>query len=209
MAVSDIRLRFLGVRDYVETWRAMQTLTDTRDADAVDELWVLEHPPVYTQGLNGQPEHILKPGDIPVVHSDRGGQATYHGPGQLIVYTLIDLRRKNLAIRALVSALENAAVNTLAQYGLKALTRPDAPGVYVNDRKIASLGIRVRRGCSYHGLSLNVAMDLAPFGGINICGYPTLEATQLNDLGGPDNLMEVAVPLVRQLADLLELNPIA
>lgn len=208
MAVSDIRLRFLGLRDYVETWRAMQALTDTRDANTADELWVLEHPPVYTQGLNGQPEHILKPGDIPVVHSDRGGQATYHAPGQLIVYTLIDLRRKNLGIRALVSALENAAVNTLSQYGLKALTRPDAPGVYVNNRKIASLGIRVRRGCSYHGLSLNVAMDLAPFAGINICGYPALEATQLNDLGGPDRVLEVAVPLVRQLADLLALNPI-
>ena len=203
MAASGIRLRYLGIRDYIETWRGMQAFTDAREADTADELWVLEHPPVYTQGLNGKAEHILNPGNIPVVHCDRGGQTTFHGPGQLIVYTLIDLRRKNLSIRALISALETSAVNTLNQYGLKALSRPEAPGVYVEQRKIGSVGIRVRRGCSYHGMSLNVAMDLAPFAGINICGFPALEATQLSDLDGPDKILEVAVPFVAQFSDSL------
>jgi len=209
VAASEIRLRYLGIRDYIETWREMQAFTDARDAHTADELWVLEHTPVYTQGLNGKAEHILNPGDIPVIHCDRGGQATYHGPGQLIVYTLIDLRRKNLSVRALVSALEDSAIDTLSQYGLQASSRPDAPGVYVDGRKIGSVGIRVRRGCSYHGMSLNVAMDLAPFAGINICGFPTLQATQISALDGPDKTLEVAVPFVARFADLLSCQVVA
>lgn len=204
MFVTDIRLRHLGTRDYLETWRQMQAFTNSRTSDTLDELWILEHPPVYTQGLNGKPEHILYTGGIPVIETDRGGQATYHGPGQLIIYPLIDLQRKSLGVRTLVSAMENAAINTLDQYGLKAAARSDAPGVYVEQKKIASVGIRVRRGCSYHGLSFNVAMDLTPFSGINICGYPALEATQLVNLGGPDKVLEVSVPFVVQFAALLD-----
>ena len=209
MLVTKICLRHLGMREYLETWRQMQAFTNSRTPDTPDELWILEHLPVYTQGLNGKPEHILSAREIPVVETDRGGQATYHGPGQLIIYPLIDLRRKNLGVRTLVSALENAAVNTLDQYGLKAAARSDAPGVYVEGEKIASVGIRVRRGCSYHGMSLNIAMDLAPFSGINICGHASLKPTQLNDLGGPDKVLEVSVPFVVQFAQLLDFVVVA
>lgn len=172
-------LRWLGRADYAPTWRAMQSFTDARDADTPDEVWFLEHAPVFTQGLNGRPEHLLATGDIPVVGIDRGGQVTYHGPGQLVVYTMIDLRRRGIGVRELVVALENAVVALAARHGIAAAGRRDAPGVYVGERKLASLGLRVRRGCSYHGLALNVDMDLEPFGRINPCGMAGLAMTQL------------------------------
>jgi lipoyl(octanoyl) transferase len=186
----------LGQRDYLEIWTAMRAFTEARDAETADELWLLEHSPVYTLGRNGDPAHILAPGDIPIVESDRGGQVTYHGPGQLIAYALFDLNRLGLGVRALVTGLENAAIAALSQYGLQALARRDAPGVYVEGRKIASLGLRVRRGCSYHGLSLNASLDLAPFARINPCGFPGLETTSLAALGAPVKPMEAAIPLV-------------
>lgn len=185
-------IRRLGLVEYEPTRRSMQAFTETRAADAPDEIWVLEHPPVYTLGLNGSLAHVLAPGDIPVVHVDRGGQVTYHGPGQLVVYPLIDLRRAKVGIRELVCALENAVVDTLGRYGIVASTRAGAPGVYVDGRKVASLGLRVRRGCSYHGLAFNIAMDLEPFSRINPCGYAGLEVTQVSDLGGPADVAQVA-----------------
>ncbi len=176
-------IRNLGLRDYEPVWRAMQAFTETRTADQRDEIWLVEHPPVYTLGLNGKREHLLAPGDIPIVNCDRGGQVTYHGPGQLVAYVLLDLRRRSLGVRRLVTVLEQSVVALLAELGIESAARPEAPGVYVGGRKIASLGLRVRRGCSYHGLSLNVDMDLTPFAGINPCGYQGLEVTQLSDLG--------------------------
>ncbi len=191
-----LRLKNLGLRDYLETWEAMRGFTETRDAETADEIWLVEHPPVYTLGRNGDPAHILNPGTIPIVESDRGGQVTYHGPGQLVAYTLFDLNRLGIGVRSLVTGLENAVIGTLSQYGIKAEARRDAPGVYVDGQKIASLGLRIRKGYSYHGLSLNVDMDLSPFSAINPCGYAGLEVTQLADLGGVAKIVEVAVPLV-------------
>ena len=192
----NLCLKQLGQRDYLDIWAAMRECTEARSPESVDELWLVEHPPVFTLGRNGDPVHILNPSNIPLVESDRGGQVTYHGPGQLVAYTLFDLNRLGIGIRSLVSGLENAVINTLAQYGIKAEARRDAPGVYVDGKKIASLGLRIRKGCSYHGLSLNVDMDLSPFSSINPCGYPGLEVTQLLDLGVPVRTFEVAVPLV-------------
>ncbi|HEY7962764.1 MAG TPA: lipoyl(octanoyl) transferase LipB [Steroidobacteraceae bacterium] len=177
--------RHLGRVDYEPTWRAMQRFTDARRADTADEIWFLEHPPVFTLGVNASRAHLLAPGDIPVVQIDRGGQVTYHGPGQLVVYPLIDLKRAGLGIRAFVTALERAVIGLAAMYGISAAGRRSAPGVYVGERKLASIGVRVRRGGAYHGLALNVAMDLEPFGRINPCGYAGLEMTQLAQLGGP------------------------
>src|SRR5580693_6353422 len=168
--------------EYEPTWRAMQRFTAERDATTPDEIWFLEHPPVFTLGLNASRAHVLAPGDIPVVQIDRGGQVTYHGPGQLVVYPLLDLRRLGLGVRDLVTALEAAVVAFAADLGLEAAARRDAPGVYIAGRKLASLGLRIRRGCSYHGLALNVAMDLEPFGRINPCGYAGLEVTDLGAL---------------------------
>jgi lipoyl(octanoyl) transferase len=182
----------------------MKKFTEQRNPGTPDEIWLLEHPPVYTQGLNGKKEHVLDPGEIPVIHSDRGGQATYHGPGQLILYPLLDIRRRKIGVRRLVSLLEQSAIETLKQYGIQSHAKPEAPGVYVDSKKIASIGIRIRRGCSYHGMSLNVNVDLAPFEGIHICGFPSLRATRLADLGGPRNCHEVAVPLVHQFLSLLD-----
>lgn len=176
-------LRRLGRVDYAPTWQAMQAFTDVRDATTADELWFLEHAPVFTQGLNGKPEHLLATGDIPVVGIDRGGQVTYHGPGQLVMYALIDLKRRRIGVRELVVALENAVVTLAASHGIEASGRREAPGVYVGARKLASIGLRVRRGCSYHGLALNVDMDLEPFGRINPCGMAGLAMTQLADQG--------------------------
>jgi lipoyl(octanoyl) transferase len=184
----------------------MQSFTETRDADARDEIWLLEHPPVFTLGLNGSPAHVLAPGDIPVIHIDRGGQVTYHGPGQLVVYPLIDLRRARLGIRELVCALEQSVIATLAGYGVSASTRQGAPGVYVGERKIASIGLRVRRGCTYHGLAFNVAMDLEPFSRINPCGYAGLQVTQVADLGGPADVATVARDLEPRLVECLGYN---
>ncbi len=181
---------------YEPTWRAMQEFTDRRDAASSDELWLLEHAPVYTLGLNADPGHVLDPGDIPVVRIDRGGQVTYHGPGQLVVYPLIDMRRAHLGVRDLVTALERAVIELAARYGIAAACRERAPGVYVNECKLASVGLRIRRGGSYHGLALNVNMDLAPFRHINPCGYAGLEMTQLAALGGPNDVRQTAQALV-------------
>ncbi|MCK8516547.1 lipoyl(octanoyl) transferase LipB [Methylonatrum kenyense] len=174
-------LRRLGLRDYRQTWRAMQDFTDGRGPGTRDELWLVEHPPVFTLGLNGKPEHVLDAGDIPVVPVDRGGQVTYHGPGQVVLYTLLDVRRRGLGVRALVMLLEQAMIDLLAELDIRARARRDAPGVYVGDDKIGAIGLRVRRGASYHGLSLNVDMDLAPFERINPCGYPGLGVTRIRD----------------------------
>jgi lipoyl(octanoyl) transferase len=176
-------LRWLGRADYAPTWHAMQAFTDARDEATADELWFLEHAPVFTQGLNGKPEHLLAPGDIPVVGIDRGGQVTYHGPGQLVMYALIDLKRRRIGVRELVVGLENAVIALAACHGIEASGRREAPGVYAGDRKLASIGLRVRRGASYHGLALNVDMDLEPFRRINPCGMAGLAMTQLADFG--------------------------
>ena len=188
MATPDSRceslcLRGLGRREYQPVFAAMQAFTAARDAATPDELWWVEHPPVFTQGLAGKAEHLLAPGDIPVVQVDRGGQVTYHGPGQVVVYCLLDVRRLGLSVRGLVTVLERSVIDLLAAHGIAGRARPDAPGVYVEDAKVASLGLRLRQGRSYHGLSLNVAMDLEPFTRINPCGYPGLRVTQLRDLG--------------------------
>ena len=176
-------VRWLGKVDYVPTWREMQRITDTRDANTPDEIWLLEHPPVFTLGMNADESHVLAAGDIPVVQIDRGGQVTYHGPGQLVVYPLIDIRRAGLGVRDLVTALERAVIEYCASLGIEAATKPGAPGVYVNGQKIGSVGIRIRRGASYHGLAFNVNMDLEPFQRINPCGYAGLQMTQLAALG--------------------------
>jgi lipoyl(octanoyl) transferase len=175
-------IRHLGQVDFLATWRRMQQFTDARTALTPDELWFLEHPRVFTLGMAGRREHLLAPGDIPVVHTDRGGQVTYHGPGQLVVYALIDLRRAGLGVRDLVTGLEQSVIRYTAQLGITAAARREAPGVYVEGRKLASVGIRIRRGASYHGLALNVNMDLEPFGRINPCGFAGLAMTQLADL---------------------------
>ncbi len=176
-----MRIRRLGLVDYGETWQAMQDFTNTRDENTQDELWLLQHPRVFTQGQAGKTEHVLVPGDIPVVQSDRGGQVTYHGPGQWVVYLLVDLRRAELGVRALVTLIEESIIELLSRYGIESTARADAPGVYVVDAKIAALGLRVRRGCSYHGLSLNVDLDLEPFSRINPCGYEGLAVTSMRE----------------------------
>ncbi|MDX1604998.1 MAG: lipoyl(octanoyl) transferase LipB [Candidatus Competibacterales bacterium] len=198
-----LRIRRLGRKAYRPVLTAMQTFTDRRDAATADELWLLEHPPVFTQGLNGKAEHLLDPGSIPVERIDRGGQVTYHGPGQLIVYCLLDLRRLDLGVRALVSCLEQAVVDLAARHGIRAAADARAPGVYVDGRKLASLGLRVRRGRCYHGLSLNVAMDLTPFRRINPCGHAGLEMTQLRDLGVVDGLDTIGTELAECLGTSL------
>ncbi|HEX5515008.1 MAG TPA: lipoyl(octanoyl) transferase LipB [Gammaproteobacteria bacterium] len=181
-SADAVIIRRLGLVPYASTFAAMREFTERRDDTTPDEIWLLQHPPVFTLGLTGKREHLLAPGEIPIIETDRGGQVTYHGPGQLVLYPLLNLRRRDLGVRRLVTILEQSVVGLLADLGIAALARPDAPGVYVDDRKIASLGLRVRRGCSYHGLSLNVAIDLEPFQRINPCGYAGLEVTQLRDL---------------------------
>jgi lipoyl(octanoyl) transferase len=176
-------LRWLGRAEYEPTWRAMQRFTESRASDTRDEIWFLEHPPVFTLGMNAKPEHLLAPGDIPVVQIDRGGQVTYHGPGQLVAYPLVNVRRLALGVRELVVALENAVIALAASWNIEAVGRRDAPGIYVEGRKLASIGLRIRRGCSYHGLAFNVAMDLEPFQRINPCGYRGLEVIDLRSLG--------------------------
>lgn len=190
--IPGIRVRWLGRVDYEPTWRAMQALTDERGPDTPDELWLLEHPPVYTLGMNADPLHVLAAGEIPVLRIDRGGQVTYHGPGQLVVYPLLDLRRAGLGVRDLVTVLETAVIRYAARLGITATLRPGAPGVYVDGAKLASIGIRVRRGCSYHGLALNVDMDLGPFRGINPCGYEGLSMAQLSQWGVASSVEAVA-----------------
>jgi len=197
------RLRWLGRVDYEPTWRAMQRFTDERGPDTPDELWLLEHPPVYTLGMNADASHVLDAGGIPVVRIDRGGQVTYHGPGQLLAYPLVDLRRAGFGVRDLVTALERAVIRHAAGFGIDASVQAGAPGVYVAQAKLASVGIRIRRGASYHGAALNVKMDLGPFSRINPCGYPGLAMTQLSSLGGPDTVEAAAAGLGPVLLDEL------
>jgi lipoyl(octanoyl) transferase len=192
-------VRRLGMVDYEPTWRRMQALAETRGPDQPDEIWLLQHPPVFTLGLNGSRAHLLAPGEIPVVQVDRGGQVTYHGPGQLVVYPLLDLGRSGLGVRALVCALERAVIRCVGAYGIAARGDRAAPGVYVGEKKLASIGLRIRRNCSYHGLALNVDMDLEPFRRINPCGFSGLEVTQLVDLGIAASLDTVADDLERAL----------
>ncbi len=201
-------IRRLGRVEYEPTWRRMQAVTDTRGADQPDELWFLEHPPVFTLGLNGRREHLLAPGEIPVVQVDRGGQVTYHGPGQLVVYPLLDLGRCGLGVRELVCALERAVIRCVAGYGIDAVGDRAAPGVYVDGRKLASIGLRIRRNCCYHGLALNVDMDLEPFRRINPCGFQGLEVTQLADLGANQPMDRVVIDLESALlAELAQASP--
>ena len=192
-------LRSLGRQAYLPVWTAMRALTDTRDPETIDELWVLEHDPVFTLGQAGQWEHVLAPGDIPVIPVDRGGQVTYHGPGQLVIYPLFDLRRLHVGVHDFVQGIEQAIIDSLARWQIKGQRHKGAPGVYVNQKKIAALGLRVRRGCSFHGLAINVNMDLEPFQRINPCGYRGLEITQLSVWGGPTDLSVVADVLVDRL----------
>ncbi|WP_062384889.1 lipoyl(octanoyl) transferase LipB [Pseudomonas abietaniphila] len=196
--------RDLGLIDYEPTWQAMQRFTDGRDRDTPDEVWLVQHPPVFTQGQSGKPEHLLLPGDIPVVQVDRGGQVTYHGPGQLVAYLMLDVRRLGYGVRELVTRIERSLIDLLASYGVMAAAKPEAPGVYVDGAKIASLGLRIRNGCSFHGLALNVDMDLDPFKRINPCGYAGLAMTQLREQAGPIEFAEVSARLRAQLVKHLD-----
>jgi lipoyl(octanoyl) transferase len=204
---SDVRVVRLGLTDYLPCWRAMQAFTDARDADTPDEIWLTEHAPVYTLGLAGRREHLLRDNAIPVHKVDRGGQVTYHGPGQLVAYTLIDLRRRRIGVRALVRTLEQAVVDWLATHGIAAYAKVRAPGVYVEradgEAKIAALGLKVRNGCTYHGIAVNVAMDLAPFADIDPCGYPGLAVTQLADFGIARSTAQAGDALVVHLCERL------
>jgi lipoyl(octanoyl) transferase len=202
------RVRHLGTVPYEPTWARMQEFTAARDAATGDEIWFLEHPPVFTLGMNASRAHLLAPGDIAVVQIDRGGQVTYHGPGQLVVYPLIDLRRAGLSIRDFVGALERAVIGLALANGIHAECRRGAPGVYVAGAKLASVGVRVRRNGSYHGLALNVALDLEPFARINPCGYAGLKMTQLSQLGGPASVAEAARALEPRLIDALGFAPV-
>ncbi|VTM24710.1 Octanoyltransferase [Stutzerimonas stutzeri] len=202
-------VRQLGLQDYQEIWHKMQDFTDNRNTETIDEVWLVEHYPVFTQGQAGKPEHLLQSGAIPLVQSDRGGQITYHGPGQQVMYVLIDIRRhQNLNVRRLVTALEQSVVRTLADYAIEGYSKVDAPGVYIDGKKICSLGLRIRKGCSFHGLAFNINMDLQPFHYINPCGYAGLEMCQLADFIGRDEavLDKVSPKLVNHLAELLGYN---
>ncbi|UTZ26035.1 lipoyl(octanoyl) transferase LipB [Vibrio campbellii] len=194
----------LGRQDYEPVWKAMHEFTDQRTDDTPDEVWLVEHNPVFTQGQAGKAEHLINTGDIPVVQSDRGGQVTYHGPGQLVAYFLINLRRKKLGVRDLVTNIENLVINTLKAYNIDSAARPDAPGVYVGGKKICSLGLRIRKGCSFHGLALNVNMDLGPFLRINPCGYEGMEMVQVSQVGGPEDIEAVEKQLIQELVTLLD-----
>lgn len=197
--LPELIVRHLGCVDYVPVWQAMQAFTGQRGVSTPDELWLVEHPPVYTLGRAGKTEHLLAKTNIPLVHVDRGGQITYHGPGQIVAYLLFDLQRLGIGVRDFVQLMETSVIALLSDFGIHANGRRDAPGVYVNERKIAALGLRVRRGCCYHGLSLNVAMDLRPFIDINPCGKPALEVTQLRDLGGPADIGRIAAALAEKI----------
>ena len=198
-----LTIRNLGLQDYDITWQAMQRFTQERHTFANDELWIVEHPPVYTLGLNGKREHVLTIGNIPVINSDRGGQVTYHGPGQVIIYVLLDIKRLNLGVRQLVTLLEQAMIGVLFQYDIVAVAKLDAPGVYVKDKKIGSIGLRIKKNCSYHGLSLNNDMDLRPFDDINTCGYSDLKVTQLSDLGVTISTQQLASSVIQAITKAL------
>ncbi len=206
---NSLRVSDLGLQDYQLVWDQMQHFTRSRDSNAVDELWFVEHPAVYTQGVSGKAEHILDAHNIPVVQANRGGQVTYHGPGQIVAYVLFDIRRNKINIRQLVSHLENAVIELLATYGIEAVARADAPGVYIADKKLAAVGLRVSRGCSYHGLSLNVDMDLTPFEWINPCGYQGMQVTQLRELGITDSMTVLKNKFQSHLATRMGYNIIA
>jgi len=199
-ALREAAVRDLGRMAYQPVWRAMQAFTDARTDDTPDEIWLVEHDPVFTLGQAGKPEHVLVPGDIPVIHVDRGGQVTYNGPGQIVAYPLLDLKRLKVGVREYVDRIEQAVIDTLGDWNIGAARREGAPGVYVNGAKVAALGIRVRRGCTFHGLAFNIAMDLEPFRRINPCGYAGLEVTSMNDLGGPSSLDAVKPRLLDHLA---------
>ena len=201
-----LKIRRLGRVGYEPAWHEMQAFTDARTPETPDELWFLEHPPVFTLGRNSQPEHLRDTGNIPVIQVDRGGQVTYHGPGQLLVYTLLDIKRRQLGVHSLVRTLEQAVINLLSDQGIQGERRSKAPGVYVDGRKIAALGLRVRKGCSFHGLSLNVNMDLAPFSMINPCGIPGLEVTRIRDLGSSLSADECATRFQRHFEQLLDIT---
>ena len=209
LAPPTAKVRDLGGQPYEPVWRAMQAFTDARDEATPDELWLVEHDPVFTLGQAGKPEHVLMPGDIPVLHVDRGGQVTYHGPGQIVLYPLLDLRRLKVGVREYVCRIEQAIIDTLGDWNIEAVRREGAPGVYVAGAKIAALGIRVRRGCTFHGLAFNIAMDLSPFQRINPCGFEGLQVTSLVDLGGPSGLDAVKPALVGHVATQfgLEVEP--
>ncbi len=197
-------VKFLGLVEYEPTWQAMKAFTAARNADTRDEIWLLQHPPVYTQGQAGKPEHLLRANDIPVVQIDRGGQITYHGPGQIVAYLLLDLHRWKLNVRGLVRLMEQAVIDFLAQYGVTAQGHNDAPGVYVDDAKIAALGLKIKNGCCYHGLALNADMDLSPFANINPCGYAGLQITQAKDLGISAPIAEMEQQIAQNLIALLQ-----
>jgi len=196
---NTLIVRQLGRQRYMPIWQKMQAYTDTRDDNSPDEIWLVEHNSVFTQGQAGKDEHLLAPGDIEVIKVDRGGQVTYHGPGQQMMYVLFNLRRLKIGVRELVTWLEECIIESLAEYGIDAYAKADAPGVYVNDSKIASLGLRVRRGCSFHGLALNVNMDLSPFLRINPCGYAGMNMVQTKELNGPQNLQSAGEGLVKHM----------
>lgn len=201
-----IVVRSLGLQEYEPLWRGMQQFTNTRSSSTPDEIWFTEHPPVFTLGLNAGREHLLAPGEIPVIQIDRGGQVTYHGPGQLMIYPLIDLKRARLGVRSLVTALEQTVVDLSADFDIEASSRSDAPGVYVCDKKIASVGLRVRRGASYHGMALNIEVDLEPFSRINPCGFSDLEVTDLNTLGVTEGRDEIRARVQDHLLRHLQLQ---
>jgi lipoyl(octanoyl) transferase len=200
LTVLPGRVRELGRQAYEPVWRAMQRFTDARGEHTEDEIWMVEHEPVFTLGQAGKPEHVLAPGDIPVIHVDRGGQVTYHGPGQIVAYPLFDLKRMKVGVREYVNRIEQAIIDTAAEWNILAERKEGAPGVYVAGAKVAALGIRVRRGCTFHGLSFNIGMDLEPFHRINPCGYQGLEVTTLSDLGGPSGMDAVKPVLLENLA---------
>jgi len=200
MTALPCRVRELGRQPYQPVWRAMQRFTDVRDESTDDEIWMVEHDPVFTLGQAGKPEHVLAAGDIPVIHVDRGGQVTYHGPGQIVAYPLLDLKRLKVGVREYVHRIEQALINTMADWNIEAERRDGAPGVYVAGAKVAALGIRVRRGCTFHGLAFNVGMDLEPFHRINPCGYQGLQVTTLQDLGGPSSMEAVKPALLAHMA---------
>lgn len=206
MSQDTILIRNLGLQPYAPVSQEMHDFTDRRDDDTPDEIWLVEHPPVFTQGQAGKAEHVLAAGDIPVIQSDRGGQVTYHGPGQQVMYVLINLKRRKIGVRELVTLLENTVINTLAQLDIVANARPDAPGVYVDGKKICSLGLRIRKGCSFHGLALNIDMDLAPFMRINPCGYAGMEMTQVSKLVENASMDKIRTILIRHFLALLN-NP--
>lgn len=203
-AGAGLVVRDLGLRPYEQVWAEMQALTDSRAPGAADEIWFVQHPPVFTLGMNADVAHVVAPGDIPLVQTDRGGQVTYHGPGQLVVYVMLDVRRRALGARALVELLESVVVAAIEGYGVEGRVRREAPGVYVDDRKLAAIGLRIRRGCSYHGLAFNVAMDLEPFSRINPCGYEGLEVTQLSELTDAADIGRVRRDMERELRRRLE-----